>query len=126
MWSLRAPEMRLTRTSRRGGVISFDLPYHGRSMPPDGWWEKEYLLTTGAYAGIVMAFVRALGLQRPVMLGCSMGGFHTRGHPVAGRVFRPVASTAGLLHLSDGCVGFRKRAVMIVQVARWRLPLSRT
>jgi pimeloyl-ACP methyl ester carboxylesterase len=58
----------------RWRVISFDLPYHGRSMPPDGWWEKEYLLTTEAYAGMVMAFVRALGLQRPVMLGCSMGG----------------------------------------------------
>jgi pimeloyl-ACP methyl ester carboxylesterase len=58
----------------RWRVISFDLPYHGRSMPPDGWWEKEYLLTTGAYAGMVMAFVRALGLQRPVILGCSMGG----------------------------------------------------
>ena len=58
----------------RWRVISFDLPYHGRSMPPDGWWKKEYLLTTEAYAGMVMAFVRALGLRRPVVLGCSMGG----------------------------------------------------
>ena len=63
-----------TEVTARWRVISFDLPYHGRSMPPDGWWEKEYLLTTEAYAGMVMAFVRALGLQRPVMLGCSMGG----------------------------------------------------
>lgn len=58
----------------RWRVITFDLPYHGRSVPPDGWWEKEYLLTTETYAGMVMAFVRALGLRRPVVLGCSMGG----------------------------------------------------
>jgi pimeloyl-ACP methyl ester carboxylesterase len=55
-------------------VIAFDLPYHGRSMPRDGWWEEEYLLTTETYAGIVMAFIRTLGLVRPVVLGCSMGG----------------------------------------------------
>jgi pimeloyl-ACP methyl ester carboxylesterase len=55
-------------------VVAFDLPYHGRSLPPEGWWEKEYLLTTGAYAETVMAFVRALDLERPAVLGCSMGG----------------------------------------------------
>jgi pimeloyl-ACP methyl ester carboxylesterase len=55
-------------------VVAFDLPYHGRSLPPEGWWEKEYLLTTGAYAETVMTFVRALDLERPVVLGCSMGG----------------------------------------------------
>ena len=55
-------------------AIAFDLPYHGRTMPPEGWWEKEYLLTTDEYAETVMAFVRALGLDRPVVLGCSMGG----------------------------------------------------
>jgi len=58
----------------RWRVIAFDLPYHGRSMPPEGWWKSEYLLTTGVYAATVMAFVRALDLERPVVLGCSMGG----------------------------------------------------
>jgi pimeloyl-ACP methyl ester carboxylesterase len=58
----------------RWRVIAFDLPYHGRSLPPEGWWEKEYLLTTDAYAETVMAFIEALGLQQPVVLGCSMGG----------------------------------------------------
>lgn len=58
----------------RWRVIAFDLPYHGRSLPPEGWWEKEYLLTTDVYAETVMAFVEALGLQQPVVLGCSMGG----------------------------------------------------
>jgi pimeloyl-ACP methyl ester carboxylesterase len=55
-------------------VIAFDLPYHGRSMPPERWWESEYLLTTDSYAGTVIAFIRTLGLDRPVVLGCSMGG----------------------------------------------------
>ena len=58
----------------RWRVIAFDLPYHGRSMPPGSWWKKEYLLTTRLYADTVMAFVRALGLEHPVVLGCSMGG----------------------------------------------------
>ncbi len=55
-------------------VIAFDLPYHGRSLPPEGWWEEEYLLTTDAYAETIMQFIRTLGLERPVVLGCSMGG----------------------------------------------------
>ncbi len=55
-------------------VIAFDMPSHGRSSPPDGWWEREYRLTTESYASTVMAFVEALGLDRPVVLGCSMGG----------------------------------------------------
>ncbi len=55
-------------------TIAFDLPYHGRTMPPERWWEKEYLLTTDQYAETVMSFVRALGLEQPVVLGCSMGG----------------------------------------------------
>jgi pimeloyl-ACP methyl ester carboxylesterase len=58
----------------RWRVLAFDLPYHGRSLPPEGWWEKKYLLTTRAYAETVMAFVRALDLEQPVVLGCSMGG----------------------------------------------------
>ena len=58
----------------RWRVLAFDLPYHGRSVPPEGWWEKEYLLMRDAYAGTVMAFLRALNLEQPVVLGCSMGG----------------------------------------------------
>lgn len=55
-------------------TIAFDLPYHGRTMPPEGWWEREYLLTTDEYTETVMAFIRTLGLEQPVVLGCSMGG----------------------------------------------------
>lgn len=66
---MQDPEVR-----RRWRIVAFDLPYHGRSMPPGRWWETEYLLTTDIYAGLVEAFVAALGLRSPVVLGCSMGG----------------------------------------------------
>ncbi len=55
-------------------AVAFDLPFHGRSTPPDGWWKHEYRLTTETYAKTVIAFIRALGLGNPVILGCSMGG----------------------------------------------------
>ena len=54
--------------------ITFDMPWHGKSSPPDGWWEEEYKLTTQSYAGMIMAFSAALGLDRPVVMGCSIGG----------------------------------------------------
>jgi pimeloyl-ACP methyl ester carboxylesterase len=55
-------------------VLAFDLPYHGRSTPPDRWWLSKYRLTTKAYLAIVRAVWLALGLERPIVLGCSMGG----------------------------------------------------
>jgi pimeloyl-ACP methyl ester carboxylesterase len=58
----------------RHRVVAFDLPWHGRSLPPEGWWTEEYLLTTDAYVGYVQDFCDALGLDRPVVLGCSMAG----------------------------------------------------
>jgi pimeloyl-ACP methyl ester carboxylesterase len=55
-------------------VIAFDMPYHGRSNPPDGWWLRKYRLTTACYVSTIRAFWQALDLVRPVVLGCSMGG----------------------------------------------------
>jgi pimeloyl-ACP methyl ester carboxylesterase len=55
-------------------VLAFDLPWHGKSTPPPGWHEEEYRLTTEAYIEAIMAFCRALELERPVVMGCSMGG----------------------------------------------------
>jgi pimeloyl-ACP methyl ester carboxylesterase len=60
--------------TERFRVVAFDLPYHGRSNPPDGWWLKKYRLTTASYLAIIRAVWQALGLQRPVIMGCSMGG----------------------------------------------------
>src|SRR6516165_8569093 len=55
-------------------VIAFDMPYHGRSNPPDGWWLRKYKLTTADYLAQIRAVWKALELDRPVVLGCSMGG----------------------------------------------------
>lgn len=55
-------------------VIAFDMPWHGRSDPPEDWASQPYALTTETYAATVLAVVDALGLDRPVLLGCSMGG----------------------------------------------------
>jgi pimeloyl-ACP methyl ester carboxylesterase len=55
-------------------VIAFDMPYHGRSNPPDRWWLEKYRLTTRDYLTFVRGTWTALDLRRPVVIGCSMGG----------------------------------------------------
>ena len=55
-------------------VIAFDLPWHGKSSPPAGWQNADYQLTSRDYLDIIMAMVHALQLERPVAMGCSIGG----------------------------------------------------
>jgi pimeloyl-ACP methyl ester carboxylesterase len=60
--------------TRHYRVIAFDLPWHGKSYPPAGWENSEYRLTTQRYVETVRTFCAALELDRPVVLGCSIGG----------------------------------------------------
>lgn len=60
--------------AERYRFIAPDMPWHGKSLPPKGWQTREYLLTTDAYIETVLAFSAALGLDRPIYAGCSMGG----------------------------------------------------
>jgi pimeloyl-ACP methyl ester carboxylesterase len=55
-------------------VIAFDLPWHGKSSPPAGWQNEEYRLTTDSYIEAIRAFCSALELEKPIVLGCSIGG----------------------------------------------------
>ena len=55
-------------------IVAFDMPWHGKSSPPAGWEAQDYKLTTGAYTRQIMAVAKALGLERPVVMGCSIGG----------------------------------------------------
>ena len=55
-------------------VLAFDMPWHGKSNPPAGWQDAEYKLTTESYKETVSAFCDNMGLDKPVMMGCSMGG----------------------------------------------------
>lgn len=57
-------------------LIAFDLPYHGRSLPPTTveWWREEYRPTQRWITDVMLAVCDALDLDRPVFLGCSIGG----------------------------------------------------
>ena len=39
-----------------------------------GGMNEDYRLTTGSYTAMIMEFARELGLERPVVMGCSIGG----------------------------------------------------
>ncbi|WP_445620215.1 alpha/beta fold hydrolase [Kushneria sp. Sum13] len=56
--------------------IAFDLPYHGKSLPPYGieWWTQEYKMTKSFMMAFPNALSEALELDCPVYMGCSMGG----------------------------------------------------
>lgn len=62
--------------TERFRVIVLDLPYHGKSQPPAGvdWWAQDYRLREDWLLSFHRAFNRALGLERAVYLGSSMGG----------------------------------------------------
>ncbi len=55
-------------------VIAFDLPWHGKSSPPEGWHEETYRLTSQDYTRAIIAVADALDLDRPLVMGCSIGG----------------------------------------------------
>jgi len=60
--------------TKRFRVIAFDMPWHGKSSPPAGWHKDDYRLTTDTYTELIMGVIRELGLERPVVMGCSIGG----------------------------------------------------
>ena len=70
-WREMLNDAEITRDFR---CIAFDMPWHGKSSPPPGWEQEEYRLTTAAYTGLVMTVARALRLERPIVIGCSIGG----------------------------------------------------
>ena len=55
-------------------VIAFDMPWHGKSSPPEGWQHADYQLTSESYIEQILAVSNALGLDKPVAMGCSIGG----------------------------------------------------
>ena len=63
----------LQRTFR---MIAYDLPFHGKSVPPTGaaWWREEYRLTKAFLMSVPVTLATALDLDRPVYMGSSIGG----------------------------------------------------
>ncbi len=70
-WRHLMNDSEVTKANR---LIAFDMPWHSKSLPPEGFQTQEYLLTTETYIETVLGMVTALGLDRPVLAGCSMGG----------------------------------------------------
>ena len=64
-------DQKITKNFR---VIAFDLPWHGKSNPPEGYELENYKLTTSLYKQIIMSFCDNYKLNEPVIMGCSMGG----------------------------------------------------
>src|SRR6267378_1169587 len=62
------------RVTRRHRVIAFDMPWHGKSSPPSGWHNEEYQLTSAQYTTMILDIITALELDRPILIGCSIGG----------------------------------------------------
>ena len=62
------------RITRRHRVVAFDMPWHGKSSPPAGWHDEEYQLTSAQYTAMILEVMAALELDRPILIGCSIGG----------------------------------------------------
>jgi pimeloyl-ACP methyl ester carboxylesterase len=88
--------------TKRFRLIAYDLPYHGKSIPPSGltWWNDQYLLKEDFLRSIPVKLTETLGLVNPVFMGCSVGGLLAldlaHKHP---DVFRAVISIEGALKI---------------------------
>jgi pimeloyl-ACP methyl ester carboxylesterase len=62
--------------ARHFRMIAYDLPFHGKSVPPTGveWWREEYRLTKDFLMKVPVTLARELGLERPAYMGSSIGG----------------------------------------------------
>jgi pimeloyl-ACP methyl ester carboxylesterase len=63
-----------TRVTDHFRIVTFDMPWHGKTSPPGGWQDREYQLTTAGYMRLILEAADALALERPVFMGCSIGG----------------------------------------------------
>lgn len=100
-WRHLLEEPRITEHFR---LIAYDLPCHGKSLPPPtrSWWSEAYRLEGEFLRSVPLRLSEALGLTRPVFMGCSVGGLLALDlaslHPSR---FRAVISVEGALKV-DG------------------------
>ena len=83
-------------------LIAYDLPMHGKSLPPTtrDWWAEPYQLQGEFLRSVPVGLTRVLGLDRPVFIGCSVGGLLALdlAHKHAD-TFRAVVSVEGALRI---------------------------
>ncbi len=83
-------------------LIAYDLQFHGKSLPPPdrAWWAERYDLDGAFLRSVPLELSRALDLERPVFMGCSVGGLLALDlafrHP---DTFRAVISVEGALKI---------------------------
>jgi pimeloyl-ACP methyl ester carboxylesterase len=64
-------DSRITQGHR---LVAFDLPWHGKSPPPDGAIPGSWRLNTDLYVDLIMGFIAAAELEKPIARGASMSG----------------------------------------------------
>lgn len=93
--------------TRHFRLIAYDLPYHGKSLPPPGreWWREEYRLERGFLMQVPLTLAQELELDRPVYMGSSIGGHLAldlaHDHPDR---FRAVIALEAAMHTPGGYV----------------------
>ncbi len=91
-----------TRITDHFRLIAYDLPYHGKSLPPTGtqWWAEKYDLRGEFLRSVPLALAAALELDNPVFIGCSVGGLLALDLALChADKFRAVVSVEGALHI---------------------------
>ena len=68
LWQMADVEL-----ARRFRLFAPDLPYHGRSMPPEAWDGGPYYLTAARYREWVAAFIEQVVGGPALLIGGSMG-----------------------------------------------------
>ena len=116
-WRHVLEDAELTKKFR---FIAYDLPFHGKSVPPTSkqWWSETYKLKGDFLRKFVLAFSKALNLDRPAFMGCSVGGMLALDlachHPES---FRAVISVEGALNVEPDRNEFNLKAFYHPQVS---------
>ena len=119
------------RVTSKYRVIVYDMPYHGKSLPPEGraWWAERYTVTVESAMALPLGLADALGLDRPVFIGSSIGGMLAldlaRYHPDE---LRAVIALEGGLHvdLPDGALEASQRGAPDAHAAVMMMIMSPT
>lgn len=97
--------------TERFRLIAYDLPCHGKSLPPVArdWWDEQYLLKGDFLRSVPLKLSEALDLDRPVFMGCSVGGLLALdlAHKHAPH-FRAVISVEGALKIGGSFDDFQE------------------
>ena len=98
-----------SRITERFRLIAYDLPYHGKSLPPvdKTWWAERYKLEGEFLRSVPCQLAKALELDQPVFIGCSVGGLLALdlAHKHAD-LFRAIVSVEGALNIPGDLKNF--------------------